>query len=63
MRFPLGGYANGVDPPNHARTLSTTALTGYDRTRQHYNSPDVASHSAGLRVVTTGLTGLMTFFQ
>ena len=63
MRFPLGGYANGVDPQNHRKTLIYDGTTGLDRTRRHSNSPVVTSHTKGLRVLTTGTTGLMTFFQ
>ena len=46
-----------------SRNAVYDGTTGLDRTRQDFYSPVVALHSAGLRVPTTGTTGLMTFFQ
>ena len=55
--------ANGLDPLNLPKNLIYDGTTGLDRTRRHYNSPDVALHSAGFSALTTGTTGLIAFFQ
>ena len=55
--------AIGLDPSNHFKTLVYDGTTGLDRTRQDSNSPDVAAHTKGLRVVTTARQDYLHFFN